>query len=98
MVSTLVKMQTWQNEKSATFSQMVITLFQTLVLADPPVDPGINKAYLDNKVFPTLTQGLTHLCKEKPLNPVKFLGDWLLQNNPNVPRVAEPAEKGNTQQ
>ena len=39
-----------------------------------------------------LTTGLSELCKEKPagLEAVRWLGNWLLENNPNQPQVMEP--------
>lgn len=43
--------------------------------------------YLDANVNPTLLAGLTQLCKEKPLDPVVWLADWLISNNPNKPKV-----------
>lgn len=35
---------------------------------------------------PTLLNGLTHLVKTKPVDPVLFLAEWLLMNNPFQPR------------
>lgn len=42
-----------------------------------------------------LTKALTELCKEKPsgLDAVRWLGNWLLENNPNQPRVEEPEDE-----
>jgi Dpy-30 motif len=39
-----------------------------------------------------LTTGLSELCKAKPhgVEAVKWLGEWLLANNPNQPNVEEP--------
>jgi len=39
-----------------------------------------------------LTTALSELCKEKPagLEAVRWLGQWLLDNNPNQPQVQEP--------
>lgn len=39
-----------------------------------------------------LTTALSELCKEKPagLDAVRWLGQWLLDNNPNQPQVEEP--------
>ena len=41
-----------------------------------PSDEEIKKM-LEEKVYPTLTRGLVELCKEKPLNPCKWLGEWI---------------------
>lgn len=35
---------------------------------------------------PILLEGLTHLVKKKPVDPVLFLAEWLLKNNPFQPR------------
>mmetsp|Transcript_21430 Transcript_21430/g.48529 ORF Transcript_21430/g.48529 Transcript_21430/m.48529 type:complete len:95 (+) Transcript_21430:111-395(+) len=37
-----------------------------------------------------LKQGLVELCKEKPSDPVRWLAHWLLENNPNQPKVIPP--------
>jgi hypothetical protein len=39
-----------------------------------------------------LTTGLCELCKVKPqgLDAVQWLGEWLLNNNPNQPSFEEP--------
>ncbi|KAI8814888.1 nucleoside diphosphate kinase [Cladochytrium replicatum] len=52
-------------------------------------NPEAIKSYLDTAVYPTLIKGLTDLCKEKPAKPVKWLGDWLLENHPNIPKVVD---------
>jgi hypothetical protein len=41
-----------------------------------------------------LSRGLVELCKCKPvgLNASEWLGNWLLANNPNMPRVDVPDE------
>ncbi|XP_049685586.1 nucleoside diphosphate kinase homolog 5 isoform X1 [Accipiter gentilis] len=59
--------------------------------------------YLNLYVKPTLLAGLTALCKEKPadpmlLNKISFLSsgemiwlaDWLIEHNPNKPRLQHP--------
>ncbi|XP_060771860.1 nucleoside diphosphate kinase homolog 5-like [Neoarius graeffei] len=45
--------------------------------------------YLRRYVNPTLHTGLTELCKTKPADPLTWLADWLIQNNPNQPRISE---------
>ncbi|EDO39201.1 predicted protein [Nematostella vectensis] len=55
-----------------------------------PVSTGqAAKDYLTRTVNPTLLKGLTELCKMKPEDPILYLADWLIANNPNKPRVAE---------
>lgn len=46
--------------------------------------------YLKRQVNPTLLKGLTELCKNKPQDPVIWLADWLLENNPNKPSIKDP--------
>ncbi|KAI8816633.1 nucleoside diphosphate kinase [Fimicolochytrium jonesii] len=57
---------------------------------NPPPTSDTAKQILETTVYPTLLQGLTQLCKEKPANPTVWLGQWLTDNNPNKPRVVEP--------
>ncbi|XP_020381284.1 nucleoside diphosphate kinase homolog 5 isoform X1 [Rhincodon typus] len=45
--------------------------------------------YLSRFVNPTLLSGLTELCKQKPTDPITWLADWLLENNPNKPHIRE---------
>lgn len=42
-----------------------------------------------------LVTGLVELCKVKPVgvDAVQWLGEWLLNNNPNQPRVVEPDDE-----
>uniref|UniRef100_A0A3Q2YGH0 Nucleoside diphosphate kinase B n=1 Tax=Hippocampus comes TaxID=109280 RepID=A0A3Q2YGH0_HIPCM len=47
--------------------------------------------YLSRYVNQTLLQGLTELCKHKPLNPCVWLAEWLLKNNPNKPQICDGA-------
>lgn len=41
-----------------------------------------------------LTVALAELCKEKPagLDAVKWLGQWMIDNNPNQPQIEEPED------
>ncbi|KAM9834029.1 nucleoside diphosphate kinase homolog 5 [Syngnathus typhle] len=45
--------------------------------------------YLSRYVNQTLLQGLTELCKHKPLNPCVWLAEWLIKNNPNKPQICD---------
>jgi len=46
-------------------------------------------------VYDTLVTGLVELCKAKPvgLDAVTWLGEWLINNNPQKPAVDESAEE-----
>lgn len=54
--------------------------------AQETVADGVGQ-YMEGMLQPVLVQGLTVLAKEKPCaHPVEalsFLGQWLLDNNPN---------------
>ena len=41
--------------------------------------------YMDDYVSETLVRGLAELCRTKPVDPVTWLADWLLANNPYRP-------------
>lgn len=40
------------------------------------------RSYLDQTVVPILLSGMTQLGKERPTNPIEWLGNYLLQNKP----------------
>lgn len=46
-------------------------------------------------VHDVLVTGLVELCKVKPVgvDAVQWLGEWLLNNNPNQPRIIEPDDE-----
>ncbi|CAH1246534.1 NME5 [Branchiostoma lanceolatum] len=46
--------------------------------------------YLARHVNPTLLGGLTELCKQKPEDPVTWLANWMIENNPNKPKIRQP--------
>lgn len=44
---------------------------------------------IKEQLEPTLIGALTELCKAKPEEPVRWLGNYLLTHNPNKPKVAQ---------
>jgi hypothetical protein len=44
-----------------------------------------------DSIHDLLVTGLMELCKAKPvgLDAVKWLGEWLIENNPSNPKIAE---------
>lgn len=58
----------------------------SLVEPVPRIESGLK--LLDREVRPLLKEGLAQMLKEKPLEPMLWLADWLLEHNPNQPRVA----------
>lgn len=64
--------------------------------APPSMTAGLAETYLTKvpagkETLPDLlARGLTELCREKPvgLDAIEWLGNWLLNNNPNQPRCS----------
>ncbi len=48
--------------------------------------------YLQYALGGVLTEALVDLCKIKPKDPISYLGNYLLQHNPNAPKVTEVGE------
>eukprot|EP00049_Salpingoeca_infusionum_P008176 m.132580 g.132580 ORF g.132580 m.132580 type:complete len:198 (+) comp13935_c0_seq1:412-1005(+) len=69
-----------------------IRFFFPSYVVDAPEEAESTRDYLESNVNPTLVRGLTALCKAKPEEPLRWLADWLEQNNPNRPDVVEPDE------
>lgn len=44
--------------------------------------------FLAKSVLPTLEKGLIALCEKKPEDSLKWLSDWLKENNPNTPVIS----------
>ncbi|XP_040836614.1 nucleoside diphosphate kinase homolog 5 [Ochotona curzoniae] len=61
-------------------------MFPKVIIEPIPVGQAA-KDYLNLYVIPTLLEGLTKLCKQKPADPFIWLADWLLNNNPNKPKL-----------
>ncbi|GFR58730.1 nucleoside diphosphate kinase-like protein 5 [Elysia marginata] len=71
-------------------SQREIRFFFPDCIVEPVATGQAAKDYLSKFVNPTLLKGLTDLAKKKPEDPVLWLADWLLENNPNKPKVRNP--------
>uniref|UniRef100_UPI00398F66B9 nucleoside diphosphate kinase homolog 5 n=1 Tax=Pristiophorus japonicus TaxID=55135 RepID=UPI00398F66B9 len=56
---------------------------------DPIPTGEVAMQYLSRFVNPILLTGLTELCKQKPTDPITWLADWLIANNPNKPNIQE---------
>ena len=46
--------------------------------------------YVIKNVMPVLTEGFVELCKIKPEDPITWIANWLLENNPNKPVISDP--------
>jgi len=68
-----------------------IKFFYPEFLSLPITDSAGCKKYIAEQLQPTLIKGLTVLAKEKPsaskYEALTFIASWLLENNPNKPRV-----------
>lgn len=68
-------------------AQREIRFFFPDSIVEPVATGQAAKDYLSKAVNPTLLKGLTELSKKKPVDPVIWLADWLLENNPNKPKL-----------
>ena len=64
-----------------------IRFFFSRSITEPIPHDQAAKDYLEHKLNGTLLKGLTHLCKEKPSDPITWFADWLISNNPYKPLV-----------
>ncbi|CAG7836680.1 unnamed protein product [Allacma fusca] len=56
------------------------------LIVEPILADSLAAYYLNENVHPVLTIGLSKLVRERPDDPVMWLADWLLANNPNKPK------------
>ncbi|VDO08136.1 unnamed protein product [Rodentolepis nana] len=70
-----------------------IPFFFPNTITEPIRSAETAKYYLSKNVLPTLLSCLTEVCKRKPLDPIMFLADSLLRNNPNQPRTSDKEEE-----
>ncbi|XP_058026261.1 nucleoside diphosphate kinase homolog 5 [Ahaetulla prasina] len=76
---------------SASFSSAereIRFMFPEVLIEPIPVGQAA-KDYLNLYVIPTLLKGLTALSKRKPADPFIWLADWLIENNPNTPKLRQ---------
>lgn len=74
---------------SPTSADRELKYFFPGTINEPVMTGQAAKDYLAETVNPTLLKGLTQLCKNKPSDPIIWLADWLLMNNPNKPLTEE---------
>ncbi|XP_037089855.1 nucleoside diphosphate kinase homolog 5-like [Pollicipes pollicipes] len=70
---------------SAASAEREIRFFFPDVNLEPLLTGVEARDYMDDYVSPTLVKGLTQLCQTKPADPITWLADWLLVNNPYKP-------------
>ena len=70
-------------------SQSTLVMTSTL---SKDIKSGLNGVTNNTEAAAAVGKAVAELCKEKPagLEAVRFLGQWLLDNNPNQPAVQEP--------
>jgi len=59
------------------------------LIVEPTIATNLASHYLNQNVHPVLTVGLSKLVRERPDDPVIWLADWLLANNPNKPKESD---------
>ena len=69
-----------------TAAQRLLLLFPRMVV-DPIPSNSAAREYCDRELKAILVRGLTECAKRKPDNAVAFIADYLLENNPRVPKV-----------
>ncbi|XP_061786246.2 nucleoside diphosphate kinase homolog 5-like [Nerophis lumbriciformis] len=74
------------SDSSHTAEREIKFMFPNAVIERVP-SRETTKEYLSRHVNQTLLQGLTELCKHKPLQPCVWLADWLITHNPNKPLI-----------
>eukprot|EP00672_Neobodo_designis_P018328 CAMPEP_0174832638 /NCGR_PEP_ID=MMETSP1114-20130205/3780_1 /TAXON_ID=312471 /ORGANISM="Neobodo designis, Strain CCAP 1951/1" /LENGTH=185 /DNA_ID=CAMNT_0016066499 /DNA_START=48 /DNA_END=605 /DNA_ORIENTATION=+ len=71
-------------------AQRLLLLFPRMAVDPIPSNMQAHD-FVDTHLKAVLVSGLTSAAKVKPENPVKFLAEYLLENNPNKPPVVPPA-------
>jgi len=63
-----------------------LKFFFPQLIIEPVLADNLTSFYLNQHVHPVLTVGLSKLVRERPDDPLLWLADWLLTNNPNKPK------------
>ncbi|XP_012268658.2 nucleoside diphosphate kinase homolog 5-like [Athalia rosae] len=58
-------------------------------VVEPLIKGEMASDYLWEAINETLLEGLTLCCKRKPSDPILWLANWLILNNPNQPKLPE---------
>ncbi|KAK9296268.1 hypothetical protein QLX08_009690 [Tetragonisca angustula] len=58
-------------------------------IIEPLLKNEMAEDYLWEVLNPTLVEALSTCCKLKPADPVLWLANWLIMNNPNKPKLPE---------
>ncbi|KAI9930123.1 hypothetical protein ASPWEDRAFT_167791 [Aspergillus wentii DTO 134E9] len=63
--------------------------------ADPPLRPGGAPArvYMNERIVPYLLEGMKSVTKEQPANPLRVLGEFLIQKSNEIEGGAPGSKK-----
>jgi len=64
-----------------------VKFFFPKTLSDPLPSTDEVQQFIGMEITPTLTPALVELCSVKPANPVEWLAEYLIRNNPNTPQL-----------
>lgn len=81
---------TWCRDDGGAASRL-LALFPRMSVDPIPTNLAA-RDFVDTHLKAVLVKGLTQAAKVKPENPVKFVAEFLLNNNPNKPPVQSPSE------
>ncbi|KAM7539363.1 hypothetical protein Aperf_G00000048365 [Anoplocephala perfoliata] len=76
------------SDSKASAAKEIRFFFPDMVM-EPILPTELARDYLNKNIIPTLVLGLTEVCRKKPQDPIVYLAEWLLRNNPNQPRTNE---------
>ncbi|GAX76514.1 hypothetical protein CEUSTIGMA_g3960.t1 [Chlamydomonas eustigma] len=81
---------------SPTSAGREVKFFFPALVIEPFLEPGNAKAFITDMLQPALAKALTALAREKPsaekFEAITYLATFLLENNPNKPRIIMPDE------
>ncbi|KAG2488311.1 hypothetical protein HYH03_013161 [Edaphochlamys debaryana] len=73
-----------------------IKFFFPHLVPEPVTDPAVASQFITTRIQPALSKALAALAREKPsadkFEAITFVAGYLLQNNPNKPKVLMPDE------
>eukprot|EP00762_Andalucia_godoyi_P003204 ANDGO_00988.mRNA.1 Nucleoside diphosphate kinase len=73
------------SDSAAAAKREINFFFPNLVVPAFPGEAPLEK-YVQQAVGPVLTKALAELARVQPADPCRWLGTWLLENNPNKPK------------
>mmetsp|Transcript_4108 Transcript_4108/g.15470 ORF Transcript_4108/g.15470 Transcript_4108/m.15470 type:complete len:134 (+) Transcript_4108:305-706(+) len=74
------------SDSEAAAQREIKFFFPNESVSSEPLSAPNSDLYIKQNLEKVLIDGLTELAKEKPKDNVRWLADWLLENNPNKPK------------